>query len=270
MMWRALEISGFALGALGLHLAALLHFSAPGSESAGSGGQAVVAIAPASGTLIEAVQRWNAPPEVETAAAPRSPPELPQNNAGDLAMVQPMDLPPAAPQMPVLAPPPARAAAPVLDTRSYTPPPPPQPDPVPEPKAKPKPKPKPARAVKAQRAAGKGGGVMAGRKKARNVATMSKGQQAKQVAVWGARIRSRIERNKRFPRGARGGGTVRLRIRVDNAGRLAGAQVIGSAGQSALDKAALQAVARAGRFPAAPKGVARKTYSFTLKMRFGR
>lgn len=86
---------------------------------------------------------------------------------------------------------------------------------------------------------------------------------------WASRIRTRIERQKRYPAAAGGaGGSVTLRIAVAGSGALAGLSVAASSGTPALDAAALQAVQRAAPFPAAPTAAER--FDFQLTMTFTR
>ena len=280
-MKRGLEVILFLAMAGGLHLAGLAQLPAPkGADSAGQAGQAVVSVQAASQTAAEMVKRWERPPET---AAQIDAPET----------VQPPDAPikPRRPTMakPVRRIPVAGLSMPQTDSApdssvAQSPPPPPRPEPKVQPakeppapaKAKPKPKPKPEPAPKtpprkATQASGSGGGANAGEAKSSRAATLSKGQIQSLAAQWGAQIRRKIERRKRYPSGARGAsGTVTLRIAVSRAGALRGVSVARSSGHNALDKAALRAVKAARRFPAAPNGLTNSSYSFTLAMQFTR
>jgi protein TonB len=143
----------------------------------------------------------------------------------------------------------------------------PAPDPAPrvarEPSA-------PATASQGQTAAGTGGSTQAGTSGASRVKTMSKSQITRAITVWGGQIRSRIERQKRFPRNVRASGRVVLRITVTPGGRVAGAAIARSSGTAAFDQAALQAVSRSGRLPRAPEGLTDASYTFSLPMDFNR
>ena len=120
-----------------------------------------------------------------------------------------------------------------------------------------------------QRAAGSGGASQAGNAGSAQVRTGNAQQEAKLQAVWGAKIRSRIERRKRFPNGMRGQtGRVVMRITVGRDGTILGASIARSSGQAAFDQAAVQAVQRAGRLPSAPNGLTQSSYTFTLPMDF--
>jgi TonB family protein len=121
----------------------------------------------------------------------------------------------------------------------------------------------------AQRASGAGGGTNAGAAKNSGAATASAGQIQSLFAQWGAQVRQKIERAKRYPNAARGvSGTVHVRITVDRNGTLRGVSVTGSSGNAALDSAALQAIKSARRFPSAPRQLTDPSYTFTLAMRF--
>ena len=86
---------------------------------------------------------------------------------------------------------------------------------------------------------------------------------------WGSKLRNRIERHKKPPKGAAGlSGSVKLRITVAPSGALLGVTVLASSGHEALDSAAMRAVKSAAPFAAAPKGLGEESYSFTLPIRF--
>jgi protein TonB len=165
-----------------------------------------------------------------------------------------------------------------LDTQPAPPPPagkPPPPKPKPEPRQTPqnKPKAKPAGKAQAassgraaQKAAGSGGGQVAGQKGADKA--VSSGQRKSLMAKWGARIRSQVERRKRSPAGG-AKGTVVLRLKVARSGHLQSVSVRKSSGHSALDAAAIAAVKRVRKFPAAPKGLTDQSYGFSLPIKFG-
>jgi protein TonB len=278
-MKRALEVVLFLAMAGGLHLAGLAQLPAPkGADSAGQSGQAMVSVQAASQTVTEMVERWEQPPEVTAQIdAPETvqPPDAPVQQPNPV-MTKPIRRTP----MPGLSMPQTDTAP---DARvAKAPPPPPKPEPKVQPaeerpapaKAELKPKPKPAPKTpprKATQASGSGGGANAGSAKSSRAATLSKGQIQSLAAQWGAQIRRKIERRKRYPSGARGAsGTVTLRIAVSRAGALRGVSIARSSGNSALDKAALRAVKSARRFPAAPNGLTNSSYSFTLAMQFKR
>ena len=71
--------------------------------------------------------------------------------------------------------------------------------------------------------------------------------------AWASKVRSKIEKRKRFPAGGTAG-SVGLSISISAAGALNSVAVSASSGQPALDRAALEAVRRAAPFPPAPEG----------------
>lgn len=71
-----------------------------------------------------------------------------------------------------------------------------------------------------------------------------------------ALVREAVEANKDYPAFARQlgqQGTALVAVRIDQEGRLLGAEILSSSGHASLDKAALAAVRKAGRFRA-PQG----------------
>jgi periplasmic protein TonB len=91
------------------------------------------------------------------------------------------------------------------------------------------------------------------------------------MADWGGRLRAKVDRARRYPAGADGAtGKVTLRLTVASSGQVLAVRVTASSGQAALDRAALEAVKRAGRLPKAPAGLDRKSYSFNLPVLFTR
>lgn len=125
-----------------------------------------------------------------------------------------------------------------------------------------------AAAAPAQKSAGSGGAKQAGTGGRADTATLSTGQRRSLMNTWGARIRTRIERRKQHPRGVRGGGRVVLNLQVGRNGDLKSVAVRQSSGNAQLDAAAVRAVRRAGRFPAAPDGLRDPVYRFSLPIRF--
>lgn len=88
--------------------------------------------------------------------------------------------------------------------------------------------------------------------------------------VWGVKIRRRIDRFKRYPRGVRKSGRVIVSITIGRSGTLISCKLHRSSGASRLDKAALQAVNNAGSFPKAPNELTAKSYKFSLPIDFKR
>jgi len=127
----------------------------------------------------------------------------------------------------------------------------------------------PSESRKAETAAGTGTKDTAGSGGTAEAATLSQSAVNDLMATWGAKVRARIERRKQYPAGADGAvGTVTLALVVGRDGRLLSMDVSRSSGNAALDRAALKAVERAGRFPAAPKGLTESSYAFALSIGF--
>ena len=253
-MKTLLEFTGFLAAALAAHVAILPGIGEGPAASQGGSGEGSVTLVASSGNLTDLVAQWSKPPQVAqavTMTAPQMPaPEIPQASLPNVA---------AAMAVPVL---PSSAAQqeplPQIDLTIAPPP-----DVAPDVSLRPKGRPKaakqasaPARA--AETAAGVGRSAAAVDASGTNVAALSQ---------WGGAIRNSIERGKRYPGGTRASGVVRLSIRVGTDGTLAGAAIVGSSGDAALDRAALTAVQRA-RLPAAPNGVAAGHQIFTLPMTF--
>jgi protein TonB len=267
----------------------------------------VFSLAAAPATVVEMVQEWQRPPETSPNPQAMQPPDTleavlhapVQDEAPDLARpVQLAALPPVplAPQidtrlpaLPVTDQPPEQ---PKSDTADNDPAPRSEPDqmrrtakprqpeppkaptqPVADSPAKPKQKPKPPAPPPqpARKAAGTGNAPVAGTPQPKpRAATLSAGQRNALLADWGGKIKRKVLRRKRYPSGTNATGTASLRVTVSRDGRLAGVSLRKSSGNAALDRAAVQAVKRAGRFAKAPKGLTKASYSFTLALTFSR
>lgn len=305
-MIRALEFGGFLVLAVVAHLAVvLIGPRTQGVASSGQAGETAVSIQVSDGQIADMVAQWETPPEVPE---PVEAPDMPETAALNEPELPPLEQPerPTAPAAP-LAPAAPGLAVPQSDSlpdASVTAPPPPPPvqrpdpelerlgetrpqvrperpdppkqqarrEPAPKKQAKKADKPKQAAASSAaQRAAGQGQGANAGNARQTQAATLSAGQIQSLTARWGAQVRRQIERRKRYPSAARGAsGTVTVRLTVGRNGSLQGVGLARSSGNAALDQAALRAVQSAGRFAAAPKGLTKASYTFTLQMRFNR
>jgi protein TonB len=273
-MKRAAEFTVFA-GLAGLiHIALFASAPESGAQSSGAGGDALVSLQPASAEVARMAEAWQKPPETPQIQPPNpeappqiQPPALPQI---DLAQ---------APRAALLAPLTRPAAAQPVQADT-TPPPPPKPrrsEPEPEPQAKPQQTPPPkanstrnAAGQAGQRAAGAGGSAEAGQSGGAQTATADPGREAKLRNVWGSKIRARIERRKRYPSGATGKAQVVLRLTVARDGRLLDHRIAKSSGNAVFDQAALAAVARAGKFPPAPKKLQAGQIRLSLPISFTR
>lgn len=273
------EILIFVTLAIALHVLAFAQGSDSSQQAGGSGGDAMVSIQAAPPTMVELVESWERPPV--------TPSELPNT------MTAPQPAPVEAPVSPQIELSPAPRAAlrmavvqpeiedPVdVDTTPPPPPPPPEPkadaEAVPDTRPKPRPeKQQPKEALKADQAsdgrneevaAGSGASTQAGAGSA-NVTTGDPGRTAKLQAVWGAKIRARIDRSKRYPRGSKASGSVTIQLQVSRDGRLVSYRLRNSSGIPELDNAALQAVARAKRFPKAPKELIGNSFNFSVAIK---
>lgn len=271
MTLRRLEPLVFVALALALHWLFFMQMPERGSQASGAGGDEFVTLIGATEQIETMVADWKRPPEVETAPDQQvqAPVEFePPPAVTDLVALpelkQPEDLAPPAPDQ-------------MMATPEPPPPPPPEPEPEvqPEPEPEPKPQAKPAeKAQKAsqgqaeQRAAGAGGGAQAGAGNKSVSTGASKQQEASLLQVWGAKVRARIERAKRYPTGRPQDLKVGVALRVSTGGQLMGASVYRSSGNPAFDQAAVQAVQRAGRFPKAPKGLGDPSYQFKVMISF--
>lgn len=239
------------------------------------------------------------PPQIERRdhpAVPAARPDLPRAPVDPLSVAPPLPRP-ALPEVPALLPAPPVGGASAPAQLAPAPPAAPRPTAIGKPDAPAapsppdlaratepavapalaKPKARPQRqerassaAAPAQRASGSGGAAQAGTGGRAETATLSTGKRRSLMASWGAGIRTRIERRKQQPRGLRGGGRVVLDLQVGRTGELRAVAIRQSSGDADLDAAALRAVRRAGRFPAAPEGLTDPVYRFSLPIRFNR
>ncbi|SES38268.1 outer membrane transport energization protein TonB [Tranquillimonas rosea] len=304
-MRRVIEGVVFVGIAVGAHLAvAAVRPPEDSAASQGAGGESSVSVKAASQQVSRMVEDWERPPEtqaepeMETPQAPdMTPPDAPEAPSAESMPT------PEAPATAGLALPDQPEPEAEMDTAPPEPPEPPEePEPEatdeeetadlppgvrpvqrpdrPEPEPEPEPEPQPQRQQEEprqgqqnadrqqQRAAGQGGGAQSGAGQQSAGQSLSAGQRQNLTAQWGGQIVRRIERNKRYPRAARGAsGTATVRLSVNPNGQLVGLSLTRSTGNRALDQAALQAV-RSGRFPAAPRGLTQSSYSFTLSMSF--
>jgi protein TonB len=280
-MKRVFELGVAASLAIAIHIVAFASAPQSGAEATGAGGEAVVSLQGAAPTIVEMVQTWERAPEPIVDITTELKPDMPAT------------APPMMPQLETAAPRAEVRLATLQDVPSEQlnidpaataapPPPPKEEEPIPEPEppiktVKEEPKPQVERAKKAavtsagrqeQRAAGGGGGAQAGRTATSAMSTAEKGKQASLTAVWGAKIRNKILRFQRYPRGKHGNGTVVLRIRVARSGHITGTQVLRSSGVAALDKAAVATVKSAKRGPKAPKALQGETFNFVISLIF--
>lgn len=228
------------------------------------------------------------PPRAAAPAAPLPPPERPEIAEQSLFSASPtLPGPSLAPTLPLALSdaPPARAApsapdappplSPIEPSRreaaasaqavATSPRPTVRPDrPAPPPQAA---APAPAAPTPPRAAEGSGGGATAGAAAtpAPQQTGLSSAARQSLMASWASRIQGRIERAR--PR-VQGAGSVLLRLTITRDGRLASVGLARSSGDARVDQAAIQAVQRAGRFPAAPDGLTDASYAFSLPITF--
>jgi len=287
-MSRFVEITSFTAIAVAVHVGLFVQLGPSGAQSQGATGQASISLAAASPDMVDRVAAWTRPVDMMQ-EVPAMPSRIPQQSTSMPAVSPPLDrtMPTVVPALPQPAPA-VPDALPRVDTQTAAPPRPqhaPEVSPRPQPRvaqkpktaAKPKPKtaakPKPKRAgatpAKSQKAKGGATGRNAGVKKKQKNASLSKAARQSLMARWGASIRNRVERRKRYPSGTTASGTTVLRITISRSGRIQGVSVVKSSGARRLDQAAIRAVKRA-RYSAAPKGLTAAQYKFNLPVAFRR
>ncbi|MFQ1700085.1 TonB family protein [Loktanella agnita] len=265
-----LEIAVFAALAIALHIAAFATAGERGAQSQGAGGETLVSLAGASAQVEQMVAEWETPPDVTESVTEVMPPPPPvADTLPTLTMPEAPLAPRALPQM--IPQSPDAVSTPTVDTAPAEPPSQTALTSSQRPQARPVQRRQEQQdARQEQRAAGTGGGAQAGQSGQSAATTVSSGRAAELQAVWGAQIRSRIENRKRRPSGARGGGRVVVALNVSREGQLLSVSIRQSSGVAAFDQAALRAVSRAGRFPAAPAELAAPSYRFALPITFER
>ncbi|MDR2422128.1 MAG: energy transducer TonB [Deltaproteobacteria bacterium] len=149
---------------------------------------------------------------------------------------------------------------------------PPPPEIKEKPKEKPKKKPKPPKAEVAQGAAGEGlegagppgpgqGGVGGG---------VGRGNPSA-LAAYQAKIRTRLEKNKKYPPQARQNrveGIVMARFTINKEGQVVGGQIVKSSGHNVLDDEVLGLLRRVNPFPPIPKELGDKPLTITAPIQF--
>lgn len=86
---------------------------------------------------------------------------------------------------------------------------------------------------------------------------------------WERRIVLRLERAKRYPRGASGrSGVAKVMFRIDRDGRLLSSKLVESSGSAVLDAAALDLLKRSEPFPAPPQDVGEDQLVFIAPIRY--
>lgn len=269
-MRGVLEFTGFTGLALALHVVALQGLP-EGSQSAGSGGDALVTVTSVSADLSQMVAAWDRPPVVgmpvmdafpqmsapvnSGAVRPDLPVETRRQPVSPMALAIPSQEVPPAQDMTLTPPRPVQA---VPKTR------PPERPAFPAEKVLPAVEPQPRPRV-GSIAAGQGEASAKGMQGQAQTASLSQTVRHSLMAEWGSKIRNRIDSAK--PRGA-GRGSVTVILHVGRDGALHSVGIAQSSGQAFLDQRAVQTVRAAGRLPAAPTGLNEASYTFRLPLRF--
>ncbi len=268
-MRRLIETLVFTGAALATHIMVFMQPATDGAQSSGQGGETLVSLVGATAQTRQMVAEWENPPD-----ATETPPEVvqpPDSDVPDLPQI-PALAPSVAPiALPTLMTPPQPPQAPVMQKQPAERPPTAAPSQSQRPQSRPAQTSASAQPAQAeQRAAGSGGGTQSGLSGVSAGSTLAPAQAAELQAIWGADIRARIERRKRFPNGVRGSGQVVVTLTVSRTGQLLAQGIQQSSGNAAFDQAALQAVGRAGRFAPAPAELAQNSYRFMLPISFSR
>jgi protein TonB len=236
-----------------------------GSTSAGSGGSQPMTVAAALPSHSALVAKWERPPAATATLVALTPPAVdapgpmlpaPRESTKTPSLSKPADTAP-----PLLA-------QPQTDTE-------PQPITEPEPRAaqiRPQARPPvPDTAPrKEQVAAGSGAQAQQGQGGQTAVASAPSRQTKALMAQWGGAINAKIQRNMIYPAGSTAQGTAKLALTITPDGRLAGLSLQSSTGDATLDRAALHAAKRAGRFARAPMGLTDAQYRFAISLTFAR
>ena len=241
-------------------------------------------------TQMETVQPVAALQPVETVTAAVVPP------VADLAPVAPVDpmqpiVPLLAPQQTPVEPPPVEAVAqPVLEAKPQEPEKPVEPEPAPvvtampevkpvkpEPQ-KPEPKKQPAKKVaKVEKKAGaeinsqRGGEVVTSKtvqSNANGTADGSGDEQGEGARTnYKGKVIAKLRRAKQAPRDG-GAGTATVEFTVQRDGTVSGIRLVRSAGNAALDEAAVAMVRRASPMPAFPDDIRQASLAFRVPVEF--
>jgi protein TonB len=260
---RAVEALVFGGAAVGLHLAVLGAFDAPGGGEPAQVGAPAVAMQAPDAALRALVAEWERPPEL--AAAPEVVPP-----AGAVAPDLPVVA--AAPEMPA-APPaaalPERAPEVARDAVRR---------PAPRPLARPadlvavapaeRPVAEPARPPAPAAPAASGAAGTAARPAASGVPAAEAAALTRELAT---AVRAAIARAQRYPAQARNRGitgTSVIRVTIGRDGSLQRVALVRSSGSELLDAAAVASAQAVGRYPAAPADLPGASFTFEAGLVF--
>lgn len=261
---RWIEAGIFLSLATALHAAVWAGLPGGGGSAAQGGGASAVT---ASADMAALAATWSDPPEV-SAAAPDAAPQpqaepAPEPASEPVAPSQPAAAPPDLPQAQETggetalaqfpSEPPSPPAPEIRDQPKVV-----EPTEAPAAEAMPQAAPAPARAAPVREAVTGTAGAEGGQQR---------------LAAWAGQIRARVERRKTYPAAARAAGltgTVVLSLSLSDKGDLVASGIAASSGHAELDRAALNALGAAGKFPAAPEGLSAGPHAFTLPVTFSR
>lgn len=253
-----------------IHLLAFVSFdTAGGVAGAGDSGDYSVSLQASTASLAQLVDSWDTAPDVITQSITFTPPSVEAPSLPDQVPARPVAM--SAPMTPAMPASPEQPQIPLMTAVVQQPA---EPDTTVETEASPRPPQRPAPPVNtveqaSQVASGAGGGATAGAAQPTDSVSQTAASVTNAAQQWAAAIKGQIERAKRYPSNAGGAsGSAVVVLTVGNDGRLVGVSVSASSGNRALDRAAVDAVRRAGQFPAAPTGLTNARYSFSLTISF--
>lgn len=242
-------------GALMLHASLALAFVTWETEPVAPPGEMVITIdlapavasaatEPVAGQAAASAPQQQTPPEpqpepepVEPEPVVEEPPPLPEPVEEEVVKEEPPPPEPEAPEAEIAEPPPPAEKAEVVVAPKKE-----------KPKAKPRPTPKPKPAAAAQAAA-------ASSDRRADVGGSGAKASPSDLAKYIGRLRSALERSKRYPASANGAsGTASLRFTVDRSGNVTGYTLTRSSGNAALD-AATRAMIKSANLPPIPDGL---------------
>lgn len=269
-MRRMAEIVAFLGFSAAVHAGVMVGFNdiSGGPQAMGQGGNDSITLVAAPDRMAALAARWATPPQAVTSPAPMQAPQIAAMQAPSLPIAREAPQGLALPDAPIL---PSTDGPPLAPDMTEPPPPPPSanalaqsPRPVTRPAVTTAPASNPQVARQAQ---GQGGGSTRGSAPAATPQDhgLSQAQRQSLMASWGGQIMARIERAR--PR-VNAAGQVTLSLRISRDGSLGALGVARSSGNPDLDAAAMDAVRRVGRFPAAPDALREASYAFNLPIRF--
>ncbi|MBN8961268.1 MAG: energy transducer TonB [Rhizobiales bacterium] len=90
------------------------------------------------------------------------------------------------------------------------------------------------------------------------------------AASWRSELMAHLNRYKRFPSGAGGGGVATISFTINRSGQVTGSRLLRSSGDSVLDAEAVALPRRASPVPAPPSGTGGSSIGLAVPIRFSR